>query len=99
MKKLSFLLMLGIAFAANAQGFTDEPTCYSWEGGHKSAGSFTKCPGPWVVAKKPAPAPVAAPVVAAPILQSTVCPPQVVLQPEPTKRKAKPKPRPLPTCR
>ncbi len=81
---------------AMAQGFSDEPTCYSWEGGSKSAGSFTKCPQPWVVAKAP-PAPVAAPaVVAAPVLSSNVCPPQIILQPEPNKPKAKKRPAPKP---
>ena len=53
---IAFLcLALPIAFplGAKAQGFVDEPTCYNWEGGHKSAGSFSKCGPRWVVAAKP----------------------------------------------
>jgi hypothetical protein len=40
------LLFVALAFPVGvmAQGFTDPgPTCYSWNGGHKSAGSFTQC--------------------------------------------------------
>ncbi len=81
--------------AAHAQGFVDEPTCYSWEGGHKSAGSFSKCSQPWVVAKAPAPPPAPV-VVPAPVMQSTVCPPQIILEPEPKKAPIKRKPRPAP---
>jgi len=88
---------LGIALAVlcgavQAQGFADEPTCYSWNGGHKSAGSFSKCPQPFVVAKAPAPPPapvvVPAPVVQAlpPVVQQTCAPPpKPVIKP---KRKA-----------
>lgn len=63
---------------AHAQGFADEPTCYSWNGGHKSAGSFSKC-SHWVVqAAAPAPAPVVVPapvVQAAPVQVMQSCPP------------------------
>jgi hypothetical protein len=90
------LTLLMVAGAVHAQGFVDEPTCYSWEGGHKSAGSFSKCPQPWVVKKVAAPAPPA-PVVAAPVLQSNVCPPQITVIPEPRKPKPiiKRKPKPV----
>lgn len=59
----ALLLALLCATAAQAQ-MVDEPTCYSWEGGHKSAGSFSKCGPVWVTAKaKPAPpAPVVTPI-------------------------------------
>ena len=76
---LAIAMLLAVG-AAQAQGFVDEPTCYSWEGGHKSAGSFTKCGPRWEVAKAPAPAPTPA-VVATPVMQSTVCPPQFILHP------------------
>lgn len=96
MKYLAILILGLASVGANAQGFVDEPTCYSWEGGHKSSGSFSKCSQPWVVAKAPAPSPPA-PVVAAPVVQSTVCPPQITVMPEPKKPiiKRKPKPAPL----
>jgi hypothetical protein len=95
---VAMLVLAGLTmFApkAHAQGFQDEPTCYSWNGGHKSAGSFSKCPQPFVVAKAPAPPPAPV-VVAPPIMQSTVCPPQVILEPEPKKAPIKRKPRPAP---
>lgn len=90
MKHSLIILMLVAAGGVQAQGFADEPTCYSWNGGHKSAGSFSKCPQPFVVAKAPAAAPapavVAAPVVPAPIVQQTCAPPpKPVVKP---KRKA-----------
>ncbi len=81
---------------AHAAGFNDEPTCYSWEGGHKSSGSFTKCPSgipaapTKVAAAQPAPI-----VVPPPVMQTQVCPPQVILEPEP-KKAIKRKPRPVP---
>jgi hypothetical protein len=83
---------------AHAQGFVDEPTCYSWNGGHKSAGSFSKCPQPWVVAKAPA-APPPPVVVAPPVMQNVVCPPQVILEPEPKKAVRRHHVRPKPTCK
>jgi len=99
MKKSLIILAAMVASLANAQGFVDEPTCYTWEGGHKSAGSFTKCPGPWVMPKKAAPPPPPAPVVAAPVMQNVVCPPQVILEPEPVKKRRHYKPRPRPVCK
>jgi hypothetical protein len=82
---------------AHAQGFQDEPTCYSWNGGYKSAGSFSKCPQPWVVAKAPA-APPPPVVVTPPVMQNVVCPPQVILQPEPKKVRKHITHKPLPKC-
>lgn len=107
MKHLAILLAL-VSLGSYAQGFQDEPTCYSWSGGHKSSGSFSKCgselqalakkPEPPVVAPTPvavlAPAPVAAPI-----------PPQIVtcVFPEPAKPapapfKPRPKAKPKQTC-
>jgi len=102
MKHSALFLGLLVAFGVNAQGFTDEPTCYSWNGGHKSAGSFSKCNAELHAHMKPhvpQPAPVAqaAPVQAPPIMMP-VCqnpPPASV----PLKPKHKPKHRPKPTTR
>jgi hypothetical protein len=70
--------MVALAFAvrpAHAQGFLDEPTCYSWNGGNFSSGSFSKCQH-WEVAKAPPPTPPAPVVVPAPVMQNIVaCPP------------------------
>jgi len=98
MKKtlMAFAALALAAGAASAQGFADEPTCYSWEGGHKSSGSFSKCTR-WETAKAPT-APPPPVVVPAPVMQTPACPPQVIFQ-EATKPKAKPRPRkPLPKC-
>ncbi len=94
---VAMLVLAGLTmFApkAHAQGFVDEPTCYSWEGGHKSAGSFSKCTR-WEVAKAPVAPPPPPVVVPAPVMQNVVCPPQVILEPEPKKavrRHVRPKP-------
>jgi hypothetical protein len=85
---------------ANAAGFaplrlsdTGE-TCYTWTGGNFSAGSFSKCqPSVEVVVLQP----VAAPPVP---VASNVCPPQIILQPEPQRRRTVPhKPRPKMICK
>ncbi len=85
---------LGIALAilcgaVHAQGFNDQPTCYSWEGGHKSSGSFSKCPGSIppapvkVAAAAPAAPVVPAPIVqAAPVQQTCAPPPKPVIKPK-----------------
>jgi len=55
-----------VSGSAYAQGFpsfaSGDSTCYSWNGGNYSAGSFTKCTPVVLVQAKPSP-PVAAPVV------------------------------------
>jgi hypothetical protein len=69
MKKLAIALALvGSVAGASAAGFapltpTDTgETCYTWEGGHKSAGSYSKCnPTVVIVAAPVVPAPLAAP--------------------------------------
>jgi hypothetical protein len=87
---------LGAAWVstAHAQGFVDEPVCYSWNGGHKSAGSFSKCEHWVVVAPRPVPAVAPpTPVVAAPIMpmvQQTCAPP-----PRPVIRRHRPAPKPV----
>lgn len=44
MKILLPLVLALLSFGASAQGFVDPgPVCYSWEGGHKSSGSFSRC--------------------------------------------------------
>ena len=87
------LLLLALPFAAAAQGFPDPgPTCYSWEGGHKSAGSFFQC-NPELKPFKPV---AQAPVVVAPaavkpevlILESTCPPPEPKVQPPSARREA-----------
>jgi hypothetical protein len=98
MKHLALLGGLLVAFGANAGGFTDEPTCYSWNGGHKSAGSFSKCNAelhPWVKPHVPPPVPVAqaAPVAAPTVHQSPIMMPQSHPKPIPLKPKHKPKPK------
>ena len=80
---LAALLPLGAA----AQGFiTDDPICYSWNGGHKSAGSFVQCHS-WVIVQAvkpvqpspPAPAPTIAPSPIMMPMQSCPPPPKPVL--------------------
>lgn len=97
---LFYAMMVGLVAHApsHAQGFVDEPTCYSWEGGHKSAGSFSKCGPAWVTAKAPAPAPAPA-VVASPVVspQAPIMMPLVNCAPTPKKPVIKRKPKP-PKC-
>jgi hypothetical protein len=97
---LGVLLLIGLD--AKSQGFVDEPTCYSWNGGHKSAGSYSKCNPPLlpvvvqpVAVATPVTTPTATP---SPVVQSTpimmpVCvnpvPPD---KPKPKRRYYKPKP-------
>jgi hypothetical protein len=95
MKAAAVLLALAVPFMASAQGLigNDEPTCYSWEGGHKSAGSFHKCGPRWVAAAKPqpTPAPFAAPPTAAPVMvPMQSCAPPAVKKPVLKKKKRPP---------
>jgi hypothetical protein len=102
MKYIALSLLL-VAGAVNAQGFApltpSDPgdVCYSWEGGHKSAGSYSRC-SPQVYVKPAKPVAVAAPVPQPVVMQNTVCPPQIILEPE-TKKKRYYKPRPKPVCK
>ena len=95
MKKLGFVLALLVPFGALASGFapltmgdTGE-TCYSWEGGHKSAGSYSKCSPAVVVAKLPPP------VVASPVMMPMSAPVTCAPPPKPVLRHHKPKPKPV----
>jgi hypothetical protein len=89
--------MVALAFAvrpAHAQGFTDDPVCYSWNGGNFSAGSFSKCThNPPAVAAAAPPAPLPPPVVQSPIMMPMSAPP-----PKPV-FKPKRKPKPAMTCK
>jgi hypothetical protein len=99
MKHLALLAGLLVATCSYANGFYDEPTCYSWNGGHKSSGSFSKCNAElhaWVKPHVPPPVPVAqsAPVAAPTVHQSPIMMPQSHPKPIPLKPKHKPKPKP-----
>lgn len=105
MKYLALVGAILLAGAAQAQGFVDEPTCYSWSGGYKSSGSFSKCTPELMAAAKPTPPPVAvsAPVAPTPVvapapmmspLMMPICANPVPLdKPKPKKHKPKPKPK------
>jgi hypothetical protein len=83
---------LALTGAAQAQGFNNaEVTCYNWQGGNFSAGSFSKCHTDVMVAQAKAPLPP--PVVASPVMMPQSAP--ISCAPPPThivKRKPKPKP-------
>jgi hypothetical protein len=102
MKQLALVMGLLVATCSYAGGFVDEPTCYSWNGGHKSAGSFSKCQPElqaWV--KPPAPPPVAVPAVvtAPPVVHaSPIMMPQSHPPAKPIVKKKKPKQKPKPKC-
>jgi len=101
----TFLAVAGGAIAmvccsqVRAQGFAQEErtTCYSWNGGNHSSGSFIECKTIKPVAK-PQPVAVAAPVAQPVLMSNPVCPPQVILEPEPRKKRVY-KPRPKPVCK
>lgn len=72
MKNIALALALAVPFMASAAGFaplsmsdTGE-TCYTWEGGRGSAGSFSKCSPSVVIAQ--APAPLSAPPTVNPVM-------------------------------
>jgi hypothetical protein len=94
---MKYLALAGllVAVGVHAQGFQDEPTCYSWSGGHKSAGSFTKCTPELLAAKKPPPPVAVAQQAAVPAqLPPIMMPACENITPVPTpKGKAKPRPR------
>jgi hypothetical protein len=87
-----FMAALVLTGAASAQGFVDEPTCYSWNGGNFSAGSFTKCHHDVIAQAKPAPLPP--PVQPSPVMMPQSAPITCAPPPKPiaTKHKYKPKP-------
>lgn len=87
---LGLLLLLALPFGASAQGFYESDTCYTWQGGNFSAGSFTKCNPPWIIVKaepKVVATPVAQPVIQpSPVMMPITCAPE----PKPVIRKKKP---------
>lgn len=83
-------------YRANAFAGSGDVSCYSWTGGDKSAGGFTKCRGEDGAAALPPPvqpSPIMMPLSATP-----VCPPPVVAEPKKATKKPV-KRRPLPTCK
>lgn len=104
MRYASVLVALA-AVGANAGGFADGQTCYSWSGGHKSAGSFSKCI-PELQAYVPPAKPVAPPQVVAPMpVPAAVAPTPIMMpvcqNPEPPSPKPKivAKKKPVVNCK
>jgi hypothetical protein len=93
MKRAALLLALVAPFAVSAQGFSDHTTCYSWNGGNHSSGSFIQCDTYKVAEKRSAPLP--APVVQSPVMMPMAAPVTCAPPPKPvvTKRKHKPLPK------
>ncbi len=99
---LGVALALMLAMPAFAQGFAPlrlsdtGDTCYSWQGGNFSAGSFSKCQPVVVIAAAPVvPAPLAAAPTPAPVMMPMQsCPPTAV----PRKPIIKPKRKPPVKC-
>lgn len=50
---VGYFLLFRPAHAADVDMRFNRQTCYSWEGGHKSAGSFSQCDAPIVVVQVP----------------------------------------------
>ena len=100
MNKSLLVILSLVAGSASAAGFSDFEsapvnTCYSWEGGYKSSGSYMHCGAPLVTTRVvQAPVAEAKPVIVQPIMTTTNCPPPVVLEREPSPvKKALPKPK------
>jgi hypothetical protein len=89
--RAALILALLVPLGAAAQGFTDEPTCYNWEGGHKSAGSFSKCGPRWEAPVKKAPLPP--PVVTSPVMMPMAAPVTCAPAPKPVLKKKRPAPK------
>jgi hypothetical protein len=88
----ALLAMVALSGVAHAQGFaTSDTTCYSWNGGNFSAGSFSKChTDNWPVAVAQAKLPP--PVQPSPIMMPQSAPVSCVPPPRHiVKRKPKPK--------
>lgn len=72
--------------------------CYSWNGGHKSAGSFSNCqPSVQVTVLTPVPPEPVVQQAPAPIMQA--CPPQISVMPEPHKKRPIIRHRPKVECK
>jgi hypothetical protein len=89
------ILALLVPFGASAQGFAnnDMGTCYSWNGGNHSSGSFIKCnPELQPIKKAVVPAPLAAAPTPAPmVVPMQSCPP-IEVKPRPKVMKKRPPP-------
>ncbi len=97
-RNLIAVAILSAAACAHAQPFQSfagaDTTCYNWNGGNFSAGSFSKCRTDVIVAAAPKAVPVTpAPVALAPspVMMPMSCPPPPIVTP----RKHKPKPKPV----
>ncbi len=98
-RNLIALAVLAGAMSAHAEPFQQfagaDTTCYSWNGGNFSAGSFSKCRTDVIVAAAPKPVAVTVPAPVAlapsPVMMPISCapPPKPVI-----KHKHKPKPKP-----
>lgn len=96
MKSPIYLALLVASCSAGAAGYPplslsdSGDTCYTWEGGRGSAGSFTKCSPTVSVASAPLPPPV----VASPVMMPLSAPVTCVPPPKPiVKHKARPAPK------
>jgi hypothetical protein len=95
--KLGFLVLL-LPLAASAQSLGDHTTCYSWNGGNHSSGSFIQCDTWTVPQKKVAVAPLPPPVVASPIMMPMSAPVTCVPPPKPVVQKKRVWKKPPPKC-
>jgi hypothetical protein len=90
------IVLVGLGINAHAAGFAPMrlsdscDTCYRWEGGSKSAGSFSKCqPAVEVVVLTPLMPP---PVQPSPVMMPLAAPVTCAPPPKPIVRKRKPAP-------
>ncbi len=111
MSRLRVLLVMAVlSGGAQAQppigfpAFPDQPTCYSWNGGHMSAGSFSKCPPEFLIVQVQQPAPLlpeipplttppAPVVVPAPVVECPAPAPIEPPKPKPKRRHIVPQPK------
>ncbi len=93
---IALALLAGAAHAQTFASFSQTTTCYGWNGGNFSAGSFSQCRTDMVAVPAPKPIPVTPVALApSPIMAPMSCPPIA----EPAKPKVyKPKPKPKTVC-
>jgi hypothetical protein len=91
MNRTVLILALLVPFGASAQ-FTDHTTCYSWNGGNHSSGSFIQCDTYKVAEKRSAPLP--APVVQSPVMMPMAAPVTCAPPPKPVLHKKRRPPPP-----
>jgi hypothetical protein len=91
------LLAMGaynVAHAAEVVPMEDSPTCWSWNGGNHSSGSFIKCTPEMRAAAKQVAATIPAPLAAQPqpgMVMVPMAPLPMVHHLQPRKRKPKPR--------